>query len=403
MFAVANAQSAISLTAQVSGLNARQGPGTNYPVISTLNSGDAVVALGKDSAGDWYQVQLAAGGTGWVSAAYVQASGDTSGLSVVAAPPVPSAASASVPAAGGSGPGVIVFQTVSGGQIYAMNPDGSNLRYLTTGIDPAISPDGTQVAFTRWRGAQAGDLGSVWIINIDGSNERKVYDNIAQPIAPTWSPDGTELAIQKQQGGTLSTHPRGLGEHCQIVPGNLAFCEGNPQWIISIINIAKGTITDMPSAAHSFSPTWDPADPTLVVYQGDQGLMALNVTNQTYWQLTTDTEQWGPIFSPDGSEIVDTFKQTDHWEIHTMNADGSGDTRLTETPLQTLVNEQIAGQQAIQWNNASPVWSPDGSQIAYISDQTGQWQIWLMNADGSNQHQLFPNGMPNGLTLQYSG
>ncbi len=85
-----------------------------------------------------------------------------------------------------------------------------------------------------------------------------------------------------------------------------------------------------------------------------------------------------------------------------MNADGSGDTRLTDTPIQTLVNEQIAGQQALQWNNASPAWSPDGSQIAFVSDRTGQWQFWLMNADGSNQHQLFPNGMPTGLTLQYS-
>jgi len=52
--------------------------------------------------------------------------------------------------------GTIVFQIVSGGPIYAVDVDtltgtgGGNLRYLTTGMDPALSPDGRQVAFTRW-------------------------------------------------------------------------------------------------------------------------------------------------------------------------------------------------------------------------------------------------------------
>ncbi len=206
VFSVAYAQSGVSLTVQVSGLNVRQGPGTDYPVISSLNAGDTVTALGKDSAGDWYQVQTAAGGTGWVNAAYVQPAGDTGGLPVVAAPAVPAATPDTVPATGSVGPGVIVFQVSNGGPIYVVNPDGSGLRYLTTGIGPAISPDGKHVAFTRWSGGQNGDLGNVWIINIDGSNEHNVFDYIAQPIAPTWSPDGTKLAIQKQQGGTLSIH-----------------------------------------------------------------------------------------------------------------------------------------------------------------------------------------------------
>ena len=38
--------------------------------------------------------------------------------------------------------GKIVFQTSSGGEIYLINADGTDLRYLTTGLDPALSPDG---------------------------------------------------------------------------------------------------------------------------------------------------------------------------------------------------------------------------------------------------------------------
>jgi hypothetical protein len=33
----------------------------------------------------------------------------------------------------------------------------------------------------------------------------------------------------------------------------------------------------------------------------------------------------------------------------------------------------------------------------------GQWEIWIMNTDGSNQHPMFPNGVLDGLTLNYEG
>jgi Tol biopolymer transport system component len=51
----------------------------------------------------------------------------------------------------------------------------------------------------------------------------------------------------------------------------------------------------------------------------------------------------------------------------------------------------------------SPTWSPDGSQIAFLTDRTGQWEIWVMNADGSNQRSLLPAGTLDGIALQYNG
>src|SRR5512136_3072680 len=69
-----------------------------------------------------------------------------------------------VPSAEAQSPGpqgAIVYQTASGGPIYAINADGTNLHYLTTGMDPALSPDGRQVAFVRWDTAQNGALGEV--------------------------------------------------------------------------------------------------------------------------------------------------------------------------------------------------------------------------------------------------
>jgi TolB protein len=105
----------------------------------------------------------------------------------------------------GSENGTIVFQTASGGAIYVIDADGKNLRYLTTGIDPALSPDGQSVAFTRWDDTQHGAFGSLWIINVDGTGERVILENVRQPKAPVWSPDGTKIAISMQQGGRLDT------------------------------------------------------------------------------------------------------------------------------------------------------------------------------------------------------
>ena len=48
-------------------------------------------------------------------------------------------------------------------------------------------------------------------------------------------------------------------------------------------------------------------------------------------------------------------------------------------------------------------YAPDGSQLAFVTDRTGKWEIWIMNADGSNQRPMFPNGALDGLTLNYFG
>jgi len=60
------------------------------------------------------------------------------------------------------------------------------------------------------------------------------------------------------------------------------------------------------------------------------------------------------------------------WEIFVMNADGSGQTQLTFNTA----------------NDAWPAWSPDGSKIAFASDRDGDNEIWVMNSDGSSQTQL---------------
>ena len=70
-------------------------------------------------------------------------------------------------------------------------------------------------------------------------------------------------------------------------------------------------------------------------------------------------------------------------QIYVMNADGSGQTRLTNRPI---------------WNEI-PTWSPDGRRVAWIHSRDDSSGLYVMNADGSSQRNLAPNmgaGMVSG-------
>ncbi len=404
------------LTVVAQALNVRDGPGITYPAFDILLQGDEVSVIGYDPASDWWQVQLPDGNTGWVSggSAYVSLSGDTMGLTGTGATAPSGIQSAS--AATSDEVGNIIFQTVSGGPVYAVHANGNNLRYLTTGIDPALSPDGQWVAFTRWEDTQHGALGSLWVVNVDGTGERAILGDIHQPKAPTWSPDGTQIAISMQHGGRVQEERKCSGQRPprgaydidvnRDDDGDIGFCytlPPHPYWGLRVVDVITGEFEDLPNDLFSLSPTWDPAIAGQLAFDGERGLMGLSLDQGTIWQLTEDANDHSPVFSPDGTRIAVSYWQHDHWEIHVLNADGTGRVRLTETSVRDRLEQMASGQMPQSFNNAAPTWSPDASHIAFLTDRTGQWEIWIMDADGGNQHPLLPEEAQARLNLQYYG
>ncbi|HEX8723523.1 MAG TPA: hypothetical protein VF736_23105 [Pyrinomonadaceae bacterium] len=76
--------------------------------------------------------------------------------------------------------------------------------------------------------------------------------------------------------------------------------------------------------------------------------------------------------SPNGKIVFQSDRGGDFSDIYVVEADGKRETRLTT---------DVA-------DDSMPVWSPDGTQIAFISARRGTFEIFLMNADGSNQRPL---------------
>ncbi len=101
-----------------------------------------------------------------------------------------------------------------------------------------------------------------------------------------------------------------------------------------------------------------------------------------------------PSITRDGARIAFVSNRDNNTEIYSMQADGGAQTRLTNNAADDL----------------SPVWSPDGTRIAFVSNRNGNDEVYLMNADGSGVVNLTNNAAddndpawsPDGLQIAFT-
>jgi Tol biopolymer transport system component len=161
--------------------------------------------------------------------------------------------------------------------------------------------------------------------------------------------------------------------------------ESFPHTALYVIN-ADGSglrkLADDPRHA-LWGPAWSPDGRQIVVtyvsldpQQMQNQLYLIDADGTNPRQLTrNDRGNFFATWSPDSTRLAfisQQGSQNETAEIYTINADGSDERRLTNNMV---------------WDYGA-TWSPDGQQIAFGSQQGGSWQIWLMNADGSNQRPL---------------
>lgn len=396
-------------------IDLRRGPGIYYDKIGALAIHDMVAVLGRDEGSSWVLVKSVNGGAqGWAQVRFLQLNDRLANIPLAPAPPLeqPTPPPPDPVQAAATGPGQIVIQRASGQEIMVINPDGSDLRTLTHGIDPVLSPDGRTVAFTRWQGQS----GSVWLIGLDGSNERSVFGFTKQAKGPDWSPDSSRIVINFQHEGRLDEKVECVAAEKAGRPPRNAFdvrfrlnddnepevcwtLPEDPHWSLRVIDLADGSYQDVDGGTYAFRPAWDPARSWRIISDGGRGLVEVDLNREYTQPITDNNSDSSPVFSPDGRYLLVSSGPpgggAGH-DIYRLNADGKGRVQLTKTPLW----HSVQPDNEPPWNNVAPAWSPDG-RIAFLTDRSGRWEIWLMDYDGSNQHPLFSDEVNDQLNLEY--
>jgi TolB protein len=266
-------------------------------------------------------------------------------------------------------------------EIFTARPNGGDVRRLTSTPDtlsgvPDWSPDGERIAFYT-ESFRAGPPAQIYVMNADGSDVTQLTSGPGFKGNPSWSPDADSLAINADWGdetGALqgiwiipASDPDGVTqeEALRVTTKPAGFdSDIDPQLSPDGSAIAFTRLkTERKSAIHRV------------------GIDGTGLERLTPWRLNASDPDW----SPDGQRIAfdsgDAEVRGSKGNIYVMRADGSGRTRLTDYPPLRRVRPVSPPGFA-----SEPVWSPSGTQIMNTRFLPDKLKLVAMKPNGSGKH-----------------
>jgi dipeptidyl aminopeptidase/acylaminoacyl peptidase len=230
--------------------------------------------------------------------------------------------------------------------------------------DPQVSPDGNVVVYTVSTTDAKEDKSNshIWMVNIDGSNNRQITFSNESENSPRWSPDGKYLSFTSSRPGKA---------------------RGNQVWLLDRSGGEAFQLTELKGRLQGHE--WSPDSKRLALVIGDP-----------------DPEADPGPSPPPGATATPRVPKPIVIDRYRYKQDGQGyllSGRHTYIYLFDIATKKLERLTKSKWDESSPAWSPDGTRIAFMSnhaedsDRDPAAQLYVVEArPGSTEKQLTPAG-----------
>ena len=251
-------------------------------------------------------------------------------------------------------------------EIYTINFRGENPKRLTNNAtgdtQPAFSADGTKIVYSGGRKGPASYSADLFVMKANGSDKTRVTKerqipgaSKANDLQPSFSPSGRRIAFVREGQGTNSD-------------------------IYKIGTDGSGLrrLVDIPNFEYRSggAPAWSPDGSRIAFFSGVEDAYSIETVRPDGTGRKPLTEGYAPNWSPDGSRIA-FHRSADGSESRIFVADADG---TDENPLST------GGAY-----DSEPAFSPGGGKVVFSSDRDGDYDLYVVNADGSGEPRRLTN------------
>ncbi len=261
-----------------------------------------------------------------------------------------------------------------GSQIWQIDLQTGQRKLLSKddGVQPSWSPNGHRIAY--WGVPTGTGKRVLWTVPAEGGEPSVAVEDGALNWNPAWSPDGKYLYYSSNRSGSMNFWRVPIDEATGKVLGE-------PQ-SISTPSASSGFLS-LSKTGTVFAYSTDDSRANIEKLSLDP--VGLTVA-ETRVPITHGSRVVGACHvSPDGERIV--FQSSHPREdLYIVRSDGSGMKQLTRDDHKDRL----------------PRWSPDGSRIAFYSNRSGRYEIWLVDPDGGNLKQLTHTSGPPTLNPVWS-